>query len=348
MRAESQGTFARTLSLAALYPHDSVTTAAPNPGTLFPLRPAHVVAPQRGIVLDSIEPRVRHSMKVCEQIARREARNFYFGMRLTPRARRWAIYAVYAWMRHADDVIDGAPDACSQRAALHLLTTQTHAALEPREACQASFLAPGVPGHESFWPAFAAAVAHFPIDRAWLDSLLLGLEEDAQHRGYQDLATLRAYCYRVGGTVGQVCVAIWGHHSADGAAFELAASRGRALQLINIARDIGEDARMGRSYVPCDMLAACGARAFSPAQPVGEPELRVVAALLAAAKAEMGQSRGLEALISPAAVPSLATITGIYVGVAEKLANKPLLAYQGRARLSLYEKLGVMLGAMVE
>ena len=337
---------------------------------------------------------VAASNRYCAAIVKSKAKNFYYGMRLTPSPQRWAMYAVYAWMRYADDLVDDAPDNATRTAAITKLTSLTTAAIgsvdhghncaeyEPDAPPQSNIThphpqspkppahhedrpqripanptappgaPPGAPGSPTFapdslWPAFAAAVECFPIRRAWLDAMVDGLREDAEHAGYEDAQSLRRYCYRVGGTVGQVCVAIWGTRqqniSKGQDPYELAASRGRGFQLINIARDVGEDARAGRCYIPRELPNGAGATGHE--QRAIESDPAITRWLCQQARAELADSQGLEDLINPQCTASLRAMTEIYTRVLTQLEQSPQLAYQGRARVNTLTKLTIMLRA---
>ena len=115
---------------------------------------------------------------------------------------------------------------------------------------------PGVPGRLPPNRALAAVVLRHAIPRTLLDALLEGFEWDAAARRYDSLAELEAYAARVAGAVGAAMAMLMGERSAEGVA--RACDLGVAMQLSNIARDVGEDARAGRLYLPQGWLRAAG------------------------------------------------------------------------------------------
>jgi hypothetical protein len=123
-------------------------------------------------ILDVPEHAIAASDAACAAIVKAKAKNFYYGMRLTPPDRRCHLYACYAWMRHADDQIDTAPDDAARRAALDQLYRQTHAALSGE---------PNRHDDSSFWPAFRSVVRSCPVEHRWLIEMLKGLEGITTH-----------------------------------------------------------------------------------------------------------------------------------------------------------------------
>lgn len=279
----------------------------------------------------------------CGAITRREARNFYYGLRLTPEPRRSALYAVYAWMRDADDDADADDRAIPTREVALARIERRRARL--RLLTERDTLDTAHPA----WVGLAWAMREFPIDSSDLFSLLDGLEEDANHAGYESRDALRRYCERVASTVGRVCVAIWGtREGADaGAVRELATSRGVAFQLTNILRDVRRDFLAGRVYLPRENLARRGVSARDMAEWARPGECESVVLDLASwARREFEASEGLEAMIDPACASSMGAMTEIYSGVLTMLEREPMLAAcEPRASLPAWRKVAIMLRA---
>ena len=206
----------------------------------------------------------------CACLLRGGSRSFHAASRLLPAQVRTGAMALYAFCRVADDAIDNA--APEHRAA----------ALADLHTRLANIYA-GTPGPDPADRAFAAAVRHHALPHAFPAALLEGFAWDAEGRRYADLAALHQYAVRVAGTVGGMMAHVMGvqDHAVLARAMEL----GLAMQLSNIARDVGEDAREGRLYLPLSWLEEAGidADAFLR-NPVLTPALRgVVARLLAEA-----------------------------------------------------------------
>ncbi len=192
------------------------------------------------------------SHRACREVTRARARNFYYGLRLTPEPRRSALYAIYTWMRVADDLADETSLNGTRLAALDRWGELTERAIAGE----------AVPDGAAVWPAFSETLANYPIEPGWVRSMLDGLRGDVQGVSHRTRADLDAYCDRVASTVGLCCVAIWG--LAPGADVEeartLAIAQGRAFQLTNILRDLGADLseRPSRSYLPSEAYTEAG------------------------------------------------------------------------------------------
>jgi phytoene synthase len=177
----------------------------------------------------------------CRAIARRAARNFYYGFRLLPPAKRDALCALYAFMRRADDISDEPATVESKRAGLAVWRAELDRALA------------GQSGADPVWLALADTVSRYSLPPRYLHDLLSGTEMDLTVTEYATFDSLREYCYRVAGAVGVCCVHVFGFSNAD--APRLAERMGIAFQLTNILRDVPRDLVMGRVYLPQDEMA---------------------------------------------------------------------------------------------
>jgi 15-cis-phytoene synthase len=178
-------------------------------------------------------------------LTRRSRSNFYYAFLTLPRARREALYAVYAFCRTVDDVADLGHDPAAQRAELD--RWREHVA-----HCFDS----GPPPTHPIARQLAAAVRAYPIPRTALEAIIEGCEMDLARVRFETAADLYPYCYRVASAVGLCCIEIFGY--TDPCARDYAVQLGIALQLTNILRDVGADARAGRVYVPQQDLRAFG------------------------------------------------------------------------------------------
>jgi phytoene synthase len=159
------------------------------------------------------------------------------------RPRREAMEWIYAFCRQADDAVD---------------EPGTPAEKEGRLAACAAELERVYTGRPTtgLGRGLAAAVARFPLDRADFEAVLAGCRMDLEREDYPDFAALELYCRRVASAVGRLCVALFGVAGDQARAY--ADATGIALQLTNILRDLGEDHRRGRVYLPADELARFG------------------------------------------------------------------------------------------
>lgn len=173
---------------------------------------------------------------LSSQVTRKSRSNFFFAFLALPRHRRDALYAVYAFCRTVDDIADLGTDPSVQRADL------------ARWRADLARCYDGGPVEHPIARQLAAAVRDFRLPRAALEAIVDGCEMDLTHATYETAEELEPYCYRVASAVGLCCIEIFGY--TDPRARQYAVSLGMALQLTNIIRDVGADARSGRVYVP--------------------------------------------------------------------------------------------------
>ena len=178
-------------------------------------------------------------------LTRRSRSNFYYAFLTLPRPRREALYAVYAFCRTVDDAVDLGGDAAAQREALRRWREDVARCFEP-----------GPPPAPPIARQLQAAVRAFPIPRAALEAIIDGCEMDLERVRYDTAEDIYPYCYRVASAVGLCCIEIFGY--TDPRARDYAVQLGTALQLTNIMRDVGVDARAGRVYVPRQDLKEFG------------------------------------------------------------------------------------------
>ena len=193
--------------------------------------------------------------------------SFYWGMRLLPRAKRDAMYAVYAFCREVDDVADGDLPPAAKLAELDAWRTEVEALFA---------------GHPS-WPttlALVEPVRRFDLPKAEFDAMIDGMQMDAGERmRAPDLAELERYCRCVAGAVGLLSVRVFGALGRDPERGALAL--GEALQLTNILRDLVEDAERGRLYLPRELLDRQAIAERDPTRVLDHPALPAVCAELA-------------------------------------------------------------------
>lgn len=203
------------------------------------------------------------------------SRSFFAASLLLPRRVHEPATALYAFCRIADDLIDTGQNRDGQDEGSQ---DQVFALADLRSRLDAAYA--GQPRPFPADRALSAVVLHHAIPRTLLDALVEGFAWDAAGRRYDTLADLEAYAARVAGTVGAIMAALMGERSADVVA--RACDLGIAMQLSNIARDVGEDARAGRLYLPLDWLRHEGIDADAwLAYPSFDPALaRVVQRLL--------------------------------------------------------------------
>ena len=179
----------------------------------------------------------------CQQKAASSGSSFYYSFMFLPPNRRRAITALYAFCREVDDVVDECQD---------LQIASTKLAWWRQEVAK---LYTGKPEHP-VTQALVPVIAEFAVPQEQLLEIIDGMEMDLQQSRYLDFKALSLYCYRVASVVGLLAAEIFGYQ--DRKTLKYAHDLGMAFQLTNIIRDVGEDARRNRVYLPLEELAESG------------------------------------------------------------------------------------------
>ena len=271
-------------------------------------------------------------LAACRDLLRGGSRSFFAASLLLPRRVHEPATALYAFCRVADDLIDGGGG--DPAAALAELRARLDAAYAGR------------PRPVAADRALSATVLRHAIPRALLDALLEGFAWDAAGRRYDSLADLEAYAARVAGTVGAAMATLMGERSAEGVA--RACDLGIAMQLSNIARDVGEDARAGRLYLPQDWMRAAG---IDPdawlARPQFSPALAgVVEAVLRRADALYRRADSGIAALPRACRPGIGAARRLYAGIGEQVARHGHDSVSRRAAVPPGRKLRLLARAL--
>ena len=198
----------------------------------------------------------------CQQKAAASGSSFYYSFLFLPPEKRRAITALYAFCREVDDIADEVSDVGIARTKLAWWRTEV------------ANLFAGHPQHP-VTKALAPFVSMYGLDAARMNEIIDGMEMDLAYHRYPDFESLKVYCHRVAGVVGQLSASIFGY--ANPSTLEYAEALGIAFQLTNIIRDVGEDARRDRVYLPQDELARFGLTAEDLlARQGGEPFRRLM------------------------------------------------------------------------
>lgn len=261
----------------------------------------------------------------CRDVVRSHGRTFYFASQFLPPPRRRAIHAAYAFCRVADDIVDRAP------------TTGTALAARALDGWGAELDTPRNPIAVAF--ATARAIYGVPVEPA--RDLLRGVAMDLTPRRYATWDDLRLYCYRVAGTVGLMATPILG--GTNPAALPRAVDLGIAMQLTNILRDVAEDARMGRIYLPLEDLAAfgCDPEAILAGYTSGRFR-ELIAFEIARARALYDSARlGIPSLCPAGKLTTLAS-AHLYGKILNRIEEQGCDVFAGRAYIPTSRKLGAM------
>ena len=281
----------------------------------------------------------QRSQEFCRQLTRKQARNFYYGLRLLPEPTRSSMFALYAWMRRADDLADDSTSLpLTQRyELLGQFRSLTHQAIAGTAASSSDNTSwPG-------WTAFTECVHRHNIPTELFDAMIDGQKQDLDFHQPETDADLRDYCYRVAGVVGVASIHIWGY--TGGTQTEtLAVDRGMAFQLTNILRDIREDADRLRIYFPRERMRHAGA---TEADLIAGKYTTGVQALikyhLDLAEELFSRSAPLEQQILVENISALRAMTAIYHGLLRKIAQNPQRVLHGRVRLGKLAKTWIAL-----
>jgi phytoene synthase len=182
----------------------------------------------------------------CRMVTTRSRSNFYYAFLFLPKEKREALEAVYAYCRLVDDVVDEAAPVEHKLEGIKRWRGELDAVYA------------GATATHPVSDRLRQAVANFPIRREDMEAVIDGCAMDIDKVRYADWQELRTYCYCVASAVGLMCIEIFGYREPN--ARQYAIDLGIALQLTNILRDVAEDARRGRIYLPGDELAAFGVR----------------------------------------------------------------------------------------
>lgn len=259
---------------------------------------------------------------------------------MTPEPKRSSIIAIYAWLRLCDDLVDnvaaGNPLEASRR--LEAFADQTDRALDDAAERPAGAL----------WPALRATVRRYDIPRGYFHAMLEGQRSDLGPVAMRDFEALYRYGYRVASVVGLTCVKIWGD-DGDPAVAKLAEYRGVALQLTNILRDVNEDTRAGRVYLPADELARFGVTAEELAAGQGGAAfMRLMQFQIERARSYYEMSAPLERHLAADCRATSWAIMRTYRVLLERIAANPERVLHRRVALPLRTKLAVVGGAVMK
>ncbi len=273
------------------------------------------------------------SYEHCTRVTRERAKNFAYGLLLLPKEARGAMCAVYAFCRACDDAVDEPETPERKREALDALRTQLVDALAGRPE----------------GPIFAAlmdAKERYGIPQEYFHGHLEAFRMDMERMRYATFGELREYCHGVASLVGLMCLHIFGFSSpeAKGPAEDL----GIAMQLVNIIRDVKEDADRGRIYLPQDELARFGV----PEDQVLRSEAtdafrRLMARQTERAREYFERSRALYAFLPRASRKYPRFLQAIYGRTLDAIEREGYPVLERRVELSKLQKVRVALGVWI-
>jgi phytoene synthase len=284
--------------------------------------------------------RAQEARAHCALITRQQAANFYYGIRLLPAPKRDALCAIYAFARAVDDIGDGTMSAEAKLAAL----ADARSAVEHLDLGAGDLVIAGL----------AAAQERFPLPLdAFLD-LIDGVRMDVAGTHYERFDELVVYCRRVAGSIGRLCLSVFGSDQSEAAA--LADDLGVALQLTNILRDVREDALNGRVYLPAEDLRRFGwpggersdAEAIAAVLPTAPGTLAELVQFEAARNREWFERGGqLVSLLDRRSAACVIAMSGIYRNLLERIEARPERILEGRVSLPVAVKARVAVASLL-
>ena len=271
-------------------------------------------------------------------ICKRHAKSFYFASHFLPKQKRLYAYAVYAFCRLLDDAVDEAPDDASR-------LTRLIAFDETLDALYAGDLPKDPIEQDAALRAFATTVKECQIPKKLFQELAEGCRMDLTVTQYADWPALKNYCYHVAGVVGVIMCHVFDLH--DEAAHARAIDMGNAMQLTNILRDVAEDLKMGRVYLPKDELIRFGVT------PAMLSTGKVTPEFVALMQFEIQRSRDLYAAGANglAMIPNdgsrftAAVMSTVYGGILDAIEVQHYDVFKKRARLNGVQKLKRLIAA---
>jgi phytoene synthase len=273
----------------------------------------------------------------CRDVARREAKNFYWAFRVLPRPKSDAMCAVYAFMRRADDISDDESKPIEARRAEMFSWLESWRASGAAASVDPVFL------------ALADTQRRFNIPDSLLEELVAGTTMDLEP-GASDIQTyatfedLYHYCYLVASVVGLVCIRIFGY--TDSRAEQFAEETGIAFQLTNILRDVKEDIERNRVYLPLDLLDEFGETVpelheLAAGRAMTERERAMLATLAIRAEKYYLAANKLIPLLDRDSRAAMWVLVTIYHRLLSRIADHKMEVFRERVSLSSAEKLAI-------
>src|SRR3984893_13780910 len=287
-----------------------------------------------GTSLQTDEVAVARSYEHCQRIAREAHSNFYYAFFLLPGAKRDGLAALYAFMRLVDDVADEGDDLAVKQRGL----AKWRAALDEAVMNGGRTGGSAPAGASDVFPALVDTMRRYKMPARYLHDLISGAEMDLTVPTYPTFDRLREYCYRVAGTVGLTCTHVFGF--SDARALDLAEKLGLAFQLTNIIRDVHEDYKLGRVYLPEEDLQRYG---VSP-EDFGRNEATLAIRELLRFEAERawqlyGEGSALLGLIDADSRGALWLLVHTYSALLARIESLAFAVFGERVRLPKAEKM---------
>jgi phytoene synthase len=275
-----------------------------------------------------VESSLPEAYRYCQELAKQEAKNFYYGFIFLPPAKRQAIYASYAFARRCDDIVDDDLEPEEKVRQLAEYRRRLEQCLHGR---------PSSP----IFLALQDTILRYRVPPEYFWQLIDGVEMDLTVRRYPTFADLRRYCYGVASTLGLICIEIFGYRDGQQAR-QHAEDLGIALQLTNILRDIREDAQRDRIYIPQDEMERfrySEADMFNGV--ANEAFLHLMQFQVERAREYLEQGRKLLPLLPRRSRACAAVLQSIYSTILQRVEAQPSAVLRERVSLSGSQKLAL-------
>ncbi|MGA8030024.1 MAG: phytoene/squalene synthase family protein [Bryobacteraceae bacterium] len=282
---------------------------------------------------------LEQSYRYCEKIARKRAKNFYYSFLLLEKPQRDAMCAIYAFMRHCDDLSDDPAIASAARLQLYENIALWRVNLDR-----------ALHGHvegNPIWPAFHDTVERYAIPHRFFHEMVDGIASDLEPRRVETFEELYRYCYQVASVTGLTIIHIFGFQSMK--ALLLAEKCGLAFQLTNILRDVREDAELGRVYLPREDLDRFGVPADQLRSGKEDDRFRELMRFEAdRARVFFEESARLNELIAPKSRRSLWALREIYLRLLSRIERADYSVLSRRINVPTHAKIALLLRAFLK
>ena len=281
---------------------------------------------------------VADPFRASREETRRHAKSFYFASHVLPRQKRMAAYALYAFCRYVDNVVDDIPVEGTAAPSISRID-------EVRE--QLDFVYAQSPSMHPRLLAFRETVCAFQIPKELFLDLLRGAKMDLTVQRYATFSELEEYCYRVASTVGLMMARVLGF--ADDRALVYARHLGTAMQLTNILRDVDEDFQRGRIYLPAEEMHRFGVTDRHLRDHVADEQWdRFMRYQIARARQFYAMAEpGIALLTKDGSQYCVRLMSRIYEGILADIENHGNNVFGYRAHVPLWKKLVIASGALL-
>jgi len=276
---------------------------------------------------------IEEAYRYCQKVTHRGGPHFSVGFRFLPPQKRKAIYAVYAFCRYADDIVDE-PQNESPETILKKWEEELHRCYRQEPTHPISI-------------ALSDALLHYPIPISGFLGLIEGCRMDLSPSRYPTFEALKVYCDRVATTIRDLSLPVFGY--SEPSAFVYGEALSTALQLTNIVRDIGEDMDRCRIYLPLDEIQACG---YSEQELLGKIKntafIRLIQFQCQRIRDLFQQSLPLVPLVEEDARLALSLMREVYIALVNQIEKRPFDIFDRQIRLSWIQRGNVVIKQLLK